>query len=325
MNILITGGAGYIGSHTALQLIDKEHKVTIIDNLINGSTKLIPYNADFLKADISDKKLVKELLKKNNFDLVMHFAGLVKVEESIKYPEKYKLNNVDKTKQFFNLCLDSGLNNIIFSSTAGIYGKVLKNNEVNEMDKLDPSNPYTSSKLSIEKFLLELSSRDKINFIILRYFNVAGADEKKRSGLVSKNSNNLIKVICEVASGKKEKIIINGEDYDTRDGSTVRDFIHVSDLAEIHINVAEYLKNGGSSEIYNCGYGQGYSVKEVVAEMEKIINRKLKVEIGPRRESDIPYSVANSDKFKKKFNWKPKYNNLNYILKTALNWEKLFK
>ena len=193
------------------------------------------------------------------------------------------------------------------------------------MDKLDPSNPYTSSKLSIEKFLLELSSRDKINFIILRYFNVAGADEKKRSGLVSKNSNNLIKVICEVASGKKEKIIINGEDYDTRDGSTVRDFIHVSDLAEIHINVAEYLKNGGSSEIYNCGYGQGYSVKEVVAEMEKIINRKLKVEIGPRRESDIPYSVANSDKFKKKFNWKPKYNNLNYILKTALNWEKLFK
>ena len=325
MNILITGGAGYIGSHTALQLIDKEHKVTIIDNLINGSTKLIPYNADFLKADISDKKLVKELLKKNNFDLVMHFAGLVKVEESIKYPEKYKLNNVDKTKKFFNLCLDSGLNNIIFSSTAGIYGKVLKNNEVNEMDKLDPSNPYTSSKLSIEKFLLELSSRDKINFIILRYFNVAGADEKKRSGLVSKNSNNLIKVICEVASGKKEKIIINGEDYDTRDGSTVRDFIHVSDLAEIHINVAEYLKNGGSSEIYNCGYGQGYSVKEVVAEMEKIINRKLKVEIGPRRESDIPYSVANSDKFKKKFNWKPKYNNLNYILKTALNWEKLFK
>ena len=325
MNILITGGAGYIGSHTALQLIDKEHKVTIIDNLVNGSTKLIPHNANFLKADISDKKLVEELLKKNNFDLVMHFAGLVKVEESVKYPEKYRLNNVDKTKQFFNLCLDSGLNNIVFSSTAGIYGKVLKNNKVNETDRLDPSNPYTSSKLSIEKFLLELSIQDKVNFIILRYFNVAGADEKKRSGLISKNSNNLIKVICEVASGKKEKIIINGEDYNTRDGSTVRDFIHVSDLAEIHINAAEYLQNGGSSEIYNCGYGQGYSVKEVIAEMEKIINRKLKVEIGPRRESDIPYSVANSDKFKKKFNWKPKYNNLNHILRSALNWEKLFK
>ena len=325
MNILITGGAGYIGSHTALQLIDKEHKVTIIDNLVNGSTKLIPHNANFLKADISDKKLVEELLKKNNFDLVMHFAGLVKVEESVKYPEKYRLNNVDKTKQFFNLCLDSGLNNIVFSSTAGIYGKVLKNNKVNETDRLDPSNPYTSSKLSIEKFLLELSIQDKVNFIILRYFNVAGADEKKRSGLISKNSNNLIKVICEVASGKKEKIIINGEDYNTRDGSTVRDFIHVSDLAEIHINAAEYLQNGGSSEIYNCGYGQGYSVKEVIAEMEKIINRKLKVEIGPRRESDIPYSVANSDKFKKKFNWKPKYNNLNHILRSALNWAKLFK
>ena len=158
--------------------------------------------------------------------------------------------------------------------------------------------------------------------MILRYFNVAGADKKKRSGLISKSSTNLIKVLCEVALEKKDKIIINGSNYKTKDGTAVRDFIHVSDIASIHNLVAEFLHKNSESGIYNCGYGKGYSVKDVITEMEKIINKKVNSQIGPNREKDIPISIANSDKFKKKFNWSPKFNNLNLILKTALDWEK---
>ena len=187
-----------------------------------------------------------------------------------------------------------------------------------------PTNPYSKTKHEFEKYLLNLSKENKIKCIILRYFNVAGADEKKRSGLVAKKSNNLIKSICEVATNKRSNIVINGDDYDTQDGTPVRDFIHVTDLAEMHTIAAENL-NKKNSEIYNCGYGEGYSVKQVVLEMEKILKHSLNKEIGRRREGDIPYSVADTTKFKKEFDWNPKYNSLNYILKTALEWEKIFE
>ena len=213
------------------------------------------------------------------------------------------------------------MNKIIFSSTAGVYGKLKDNIKLNETDKLDPSNPYAETKLELEKYLLNLTDQNKIKCIILRYFNVAGADKEKRSGLMSKNSNNLIKVVCEVATKKREKIIINGNDYKTFDGTAVRDFIHVSDLADIHVIVAEHLESNKESGIYNCGYGTGYSVKQVVKTMEQILNKNLNNELGPRRDGDIPYSVANNEKFKNKFNWSPKYNNINYILSSALNWE----
>ena len=192
-----------------------------------------------------------------------------------------------------------------------------------ETDNLKPINPYAISKSKIEDFLVESSQTKNIYYTILRYFNVAGADKKNRSGLISKSSTNLIKVLCEVALKKRSKFIINGNDYKTKDGTPVRDFIHVSDISNIHVLTADSLLKQPTSDIYNCGYGQGYSIKEVINEMENIIKSKLKVEIGPRRESDIVVSVANSDKFVKKFNWKPKFNNLNYILKTALEWEKI--
>ena len=324
MNILLTGGAGYIGSHTSLLLIDKGHEVTIVDNLISGNSKLVPKKANFINSDISDEKKIRDLLKKEKFDLIMHFAGLVKVEESLLHPERYKLNNVDKAKTFIKACMECGLNKIIFSSSAGVYGNTPSMEKLNESSELMPTNPYSKTKHEFEKYLLNLSKEKKIKCIILRYFNVAGADEKKRSGLVAKKSNNLIKSICEVATNKRSNIVINGNDYDTQDGTPVRDFIHVTDLAEMHTIAAENLDKK-NSEIYNCGYGEGYSVKQVVLEMEKILNRSLNKKIGRRREGDIPYSVADTTKFKKEFDWNPKYNSLNYILKTALEWEKIFE
>tara|TARA_B100000586_G_scaffold57212_1_gene39174 strand:- start:1518 stop:2492 length:975 start_codon:yes stop_codon:yes gene_type:complete len=322
MNILLTGGAGYIGSHTALSLIDSGHSVTVIDNLITGTKKLIPPQAKHYECDVADKESIEKILKKNRFDIVMHFAGLTRVDESVKHPKKYQLYNFEKSKIFFNCCFKNNIKKIIFSSTAGVYGDS-KSEHVKETDDLKPINPYAESKRKIENFLIESSKNEKICYTILRYFNVAGADKGKRSGLISKSSTNLIKVVCEAVAKKREKIIINGNDYKTKDGTAIRDFIHVSDIADIHAIAANSLFENSISSIYNCGYGQGYSVKDVISEMENIINNKLKVEVGPRREKDIAVSIANSDKFKKKFHWKPKFNNLNYILKTALEWEKI--
>tara|TARA_Y100001970_G_scaffold290751_1_gene425589 strand:+ start:39 stop:1010 length:972 start_codon:yes stop_codon:yes gene_type:complete len=322
MKILLTGGAGYIGSHTTLSLIESGHSVVVIDNLITGTKKLIPSIAEHHQCDIADEKSVSKIIKKNKFDVVMHFAGLTRVDESVKNPEKYQFHNFEKSKSFFKCCIENNLRKIIFSSTAGVYGN--SNSEyVKETDELKPLNPYAESKHQIEKYLVEKSKTEKVQYIILRYFNVAGADKNKRSGLISNSSTNLIKVVCETAIKKRNKIIINGNDYETKDGTAIRDFIHVSDIANIHNIAADYIFKNMDSDFYNCGYGQGYSVKEVIGEMENIIDKKLKVEIGPRREKDIAISIANCDKFKKKFNWKPKFNNLNYILKTALDWEKI--
>ena len=324
MNILLTGGAGYIGSHTALSLIEKGNSVSIIDNLTTGDKKLIPNKAKYYKCDIADQKLIQKIISDNNFNLVIHFAGLTRVDESIRYPDKYDYNNFEKSKIFFESCINNKIKNIIFSSTASVYGD---NNSsyIKETENLNPMNPYAKSKLKIEEYLIQKAKEKKISYIILRYFNVAGADIKNRSGLISKNSSNLVKVLCEVATNKRDKITINGNDYKTKDGTAIRDFIHVSDIADMHYVVAKFMLKETFSDVYNCGYGSGYSVKEVIKEMEKILTKKLKVDIGPRRENDIPISIANADKFKKKFNWKPKFNNLNYILTTALDWEKKLK
>tara|TARA_Y100001958_G_C21148937_1_gene485600 strand:- start:96 stop:1070 length:975 start_codon:yes stop_codon:yes gene_type:complete len=324
MNILLTGGAGYIGSHTALSLIERGNSVSIIDNLITGNKRLIPTKAKYFNCDIADQKSVKEILNDGKFDLVIHFAGLTKVDESVKFPEKYEYNNFEKSKIFLKSCIDNNITKIIFSSTAGVYGNN-NSNSIEETENLKPINPYAKSKLKIENLLIQSANQNKISYIILRYFNVAGADKEKRSGLISKYSTNLIKVLCEVATNKRDKIVINGDDFDTKDGTAIRDFIHVSDISDMHTIAAEFLFKDSFSEIFNCGYGNGYSVKEVIKEMEKILNKKLKIEIGPRRDKDISRSIANVEKFKNKFNWKPKFNNLNYILTTALDWEKKLK
>jgi UDP-glucose 4-epimerase len=324
MNILLTGGAGYIGSHICNILIDLGYKISTIDNLSTGDIDLIPKKVEHVNCDISDKKIVSSLIKKNNFDVVMHLAAFTRVSESVKYPEKYQLNNFEKAKIFIDLCLENNLKKIIFSSTGSVYGNLNKEVNIKEDEPTNPINPYSDSKLKFEKYLLKQTIKKKASCIILRYFNVAGADLKKRTGLRS-NPDNLVKAICEVAVKKRNKLIINGNDYKTRDGTPIRDFIHVLDLVNIHILAAKSLMNSGENEIYNCGYGAGFSIMDVVKEMNSIIGFELPIEFGARRKGDAVYSVADNQKFLKKFSWKPKYNNLKVILESALEWEKSLK
>jgi len=320
-NILVTGGAGYIGSHVVNLLIDKGFNVTVIDSLVTGSPKLINKNAQFYNIDIGDEKNTNKILKKNHFDIVMHFAGLIRVDESVKEPKKYNEYNYKKAKVFLDNCIKNNLKKIIFSSTASVYGNP-KSLKVSESDELNPLNPYAETKLKFENYLKIQSKANNIQYVILRYFNVAGSDEKLRSGLISKYSTHLIKIASEVAVGKKSELVINGNDYDTPDGTPVRDYIHVSDLADIHLVSAEYLFKNNQSDIFNCGYGKGFSVKEVIKTYNKFLEKKIKYKIGPKRLGDSKLVVANPDKFNKIMNWKPKFDNLEYILKTAYEWEK---
>ena len=320
-NILLTGGAGYIGSHVAHLLIDKGYTVTIIDSLITGNKYLVPDKAKLEICDIAEMEKVSKIIQNNKFDLVMHFAGLIRVDESILYPEKYNNYNYEKAKIFLDTCLDNQLDRIIFSSTASVYGNTTKEN-VSENDMLNPLNPYAVSKLKFENYIINKSKNGTLKYIILRYFNVAGADEKLRTGLIAKSSTNLIKVVCEVATGKKNKLTINGNDYDTLDGTPIRDFIHVSDLAYMHYLSAKDLMNDKKSEIFNCGYGKGFSIMDVVNNMSDILQKPLPTIIGKRRQKDIKSSIADVEKFKNYFLWKPKYNSLKYILRTSFEWEK---
>jgi UDP-glucose 4-epimerase len=320
-NFLLTGGAGYIGSHVAHMLIDEGHKVTIIDSLITGSKQIVPKKAKLIQCDISNEKVVTKIIQNNKFDIAMHFAGLTRVDESIKFPKKYDNFNYKKAKIFINTCFKNNLKRIIFSSTASVYGNP-KGKKVSENDKLNPMNPYAKSKLKLEKFIIKKSKIHKAKYIILRYFNVAGADYKKRTGMIAKASTNLIKVICEVATGKRKKLIINGNNFNTKDGTTIRDFIHVSDLAQIHNLSAKYLIKDKKSQIFNCGYGNGFSILDVIKSINFILKKRLPFIVGKPRKKDIYFSVADTKKFNRHFRWKPKYNSLNYILTTALNWEK---
>ena len=321
-NILVTGGAGYIGSHLVNLLIDKNYKVTVIDNLVTGYKKLVNKKAKFYNYDIADKKIINVILKKNKFDIVIHLAGLIRVDESIKKPKKYNDYNYVKSKIFLNNCINHNIKKIIFSSTATVYGNS-KKKIFSENNRLNPINPYSKSKLKFENYIINQSKKKNIKYIILRYFNVAGADQKLRSGLISKYPTHLIKIASEVAVGKRKKIIINGNDYNTKDGTTIRDYIHVSDLAEMHIFALKYLIKKNQSNIFNCGYGKGYSVKEIINNYNTIIKKKIFYSIGPRRFGDSERLVANNKKFKKYFsNWKPKFNNIKKILETSLRWEK---
>ena len=319
MKILLTGGAGYIGSHASLALLDAGHKVTIIDDLSTGNKKLIPSNASFIECNINNTLTVGELIQKENFDALMHFAGFIKVEESVSHPKKYFNNNTENAKILFDTCIANNLTNIIFSSTAAAYGDPINLKSLKEEDQLKPLNPYGESKIKTENYLKENS---KINYIILRYFNVAGADPLLRTGLISKDATHLIKITSEVAVGIRDKIIIFGNDYPTFDGTAVRDYIHVSDLADIHVKAAKYLIQNQQSTILNCGYGKGYSVKEVIEIANKINDKPITFEIGNRRAGDSSMLVSNVTKLKDVLNWKAKHDDLSFIIKTSINWEK---
>ena len=321
MNVLVTGGAGYIGSHVSLSLLDAGHAVTIIDDLSTGHKQLIPKKADFIEANVNDTAIITKLLQQKYFDALMHFAGYIQVEESIKHPEKYFENNTKNASTLFNNCINNGIKNIIFSSTASIYGNSDKE-LIKEDAILRPLNPYGESKVQTENILIQMHQKHNINYVILRYFNVAGADIKLRSGQISKKSTHLIKVASEAAIGKRESVSIYGNNYNTHDGTAIRDYIHVTDLADIHLKSLEYLIENQHSTIMNCGYGKGYSVKQVLEVMNKICKGKLKIKYAKNRPGDAISLVADSSKLMKTIKWTPNFNDIKIILSTAINWEK---
>ena len=320
MNILLTGGAGYIGSHACLSLLEAGFNVTVIDDLSTGHERLIPYGVEFIKTNINDTKTLDILFKTKKFDALMHFAGFIQVEESVKFPEKYFNNNTTNSIILFEYCYKNGIKNIIFSSTAAVYGNPIKK-FIDEETLLNPLNPYGLSKANTENKLIQMKKENKINYIILRYFNVAGADQELKSGLISKNSTHLIKIASEAATGKRESVTIYGNDYNTPDGTAIRDYIHVSDLADIHTESLKFLIEKNQSKILNCGYGKGYSVKKILNTMNEIYNNKIKIQFGNRRPGDAESLVSDVSKLKKLINWRPKYNNIKLILKTSVNWE----
>ena len=320
MKILLTGGAGYIGSHVLLSILRDNHEVSVIDDLSTGNKNLIPENIKHINCNINDDEKISYFLQKNNFDILLHFAGFIKVEESVNNPVKYFTNNTDNAIKLFETCYKNGLKNIIFSSTAAAYGNPINNFSIKESEILKPVNPYGQSKVNTESFLIE--NKNRFNSIILRYFNVAGADPDLRSGLISNESTHLIKIISEVAIGKREKIFVYGNNYNTEDGTAIRDYIHVSDLADIHIQAAEYLLNKKTSEIFNCGYGKGYSVLEVINAANKITGNKIRFEYDQKRPGDAEQLVSNVDKLNEHINWKPQYADLDFIIQTAIDWEK---
>ena len=322
MKVLLTGGAGYIGSNVTLSLIDSGHKVHIIDNLSTGNANLIPKEAIFTKCNINDYEKVSNILSFNQFDILMHFAGYIQVEESMSNPNKYFENNTDNAITLFKICKENNLDKVIFSSTAAAYGLIKNNELIDENSELKPQNPYAQSKINTEKYLLK--NKDDFNFIILRYFNVAGADPKLRSGQLSKTSTHLIKILSEVATGKRKSVEIYGKDYNTKDGTAIRDYIHVSDLADIHVEIAKYLINHRKSNIFNCGYGKGFSVMEVVNTANKITGNKINYKFVNRRSGDVEKLISNPAKIKDFINWTPKFNDLEYIVSSSIEWEKKF-
>lgn len=319
MKILITGGAGYIGSTISNYFLDLDYQVTIIDNLSTGYKFLIPRKANFIKSDISNKKFLTTLFKKNTFDFVVHLAGFTNIEESLKKPKKYLENNYYKSKIFINECFKFGIKKIIFSSTAAVYANS-KTGFVSEKSLIKIKNPYARSKFLLENFLKKKCDKEKGKYIILRYFNVAGADYRIRSGPIYQDS--LIKNILNSIISKNKKFNIYGNDYNTEDGTAVRDFIHVMDLAEIHLCAVKYLLKDKKNLILNCGYNRGYSVSQVLEFVKKIFKKKISIRYLPRRRGDLPCVISINAKLIKYFKWRPRYKNLTFILKNAFSWQK---
>ena len=327
MNILVTGGAGYIGSHVVKALLEEnKHEITIIDNFVKGSEKAIDAlrkisEFELIQTDLENISKIEEVFATHKFDAVIHFAAYIEVFESTQKPLKYYLNNTANAMNLIALCEKYGVGKFIFSSTAATYGEP-ETSQVTEQSLQNPINPYGKSKLMTEWVLKDAAlANPNFKYAILRYFNVAGASSDGLLGQNYPNATHLIKVATQTILGKREKMVIFGDDYDTKDGSCIRDYIHIEDLASAHLSVLRYLQNNDSN-IFNVGYGTGFSVKEVVAAAKEVGGVDFKVEIGVRREGDPACLIANSDKLKTLTDWKPVKNDLKLIIKSALEWEK---
>ena len=318
-NILITGGAGYIGSHVSEVLIKNKKKIFIIDNLSTGYRRLINKKAKFFKVDILKSKKVREIIIKNKVDSVIHLAANLIIGEGEKYPKKYFKNNVLGTKNLLESCENTGVKNLVFSSTAAVYkdGQY----KVNENSIIKPKSVYGKTKIKAEKIIKQFCKRNKINYCILRYFNIAGSSPSGKIGLINK-SDHLFKNFSREIIKKRPILKIYGDNYDTKDGSCIRDFIHVSDIAEIHYKVLEKINKLNNSQILNCGYNKGISVLEVAKVFKNQSSKKVEILVSKRRKGDLVKIIASNKKLKKFIKWKPKFNNLNTIVKSCISWEK---
>lgn len=324
--VLVTGGAGYIGSFAVRLLVENKFDVIVIDNLSTGFADAVHKSAQFINGNILDKELVKKVFSNNKIDSVMHFAAKTVVPESVKYPELYFENNFSGSKIIFDSALEAGVKKIIFSSTAAVYAPQ-SDGLISESGALGPLNPYGESKQKAEDYLQSICS-GSVCGVALRYFNVAGACLRNELGQRTKNATHLIKVAAQLASGQRNSIDIYGNDYSTPDGTAVRDYIHVEDLASAHFLVLNAMmgqKIPAGYAIYNCGYGRGASVLEVIKTVEEISNKKLNYQFAERRPGDAAHVVANSQKIKADLGWKPLYESLPVICRSALDWENKLK
>ena len=321
MKILVTGGAGYIGSHMVLALLDAGHEPVILDNFSTGHARLVPDTVEVVRGNVGDASVTEPLLENGNFDAVAHFAASIVVPESVADPIKYYLNNTISTARLIASCVEHGITRFIFSSTAAVYGNQ-DHSPISETAMPAPENPYGTSKLMSENILRDVANAHDFSYVALRYFNVAGADPKGRSGQLSKPATHLIKVAAELATGQRDIMQVFGTDYPTADGTCVRDYIHVSDLIAAHMAALEYLMQGGTPLVANCGYGRGSSVRQVLDAVARNANTAMRIEEAPRRAGDAANLVANTTRIHEMLDWQPAYDDLDMIVQHSLAWER---
>lgn len=320
MAVLVTGGAGYIGSHMVHALVEADESVVVIDNLSTGFSALLPEGVPLFIGDAADENLVESVIAAHDVDAIIHFAGSVIVPDSMRDPLGYYRNNTMTTRSLLNAAVRSGIKRFIFSSTAAVYGNPDRMPVTEDMPTR-PLSPYGSSKLMTEIMLHDVAAAYDMSFVVLRYFNVAGADPQGRTGLATMGATHLLKIAVEAATGQRAKIDVFGTDYPTPDGSCIRDFIHVSDLVQAHRAALCYLRNGGPSTTLNCGYGRGYSVLETIDAVRRASGRNFAVQDSARRPGDIMTMIADTTRIRATLDWTPQYGDLGTIARHALAWE----
>ncbi|MEM7593250.1 MAG: UDP-glucose 4-epimerase GalE [Cyanobacteria bacterium P01_A01_bin.83] len=317
--ILVTGGAGYIGSHTVKKLGEAGHKVIVYDNLSTGSPSAILYG-ELIKGELNNTQLLAQVFAQHKFDVVLHFAASISVPESLTKPLDYYYNNTCNLVNVLQCCQKFEVNQFVFSSTAAVYGEI-QESPVSESAPTLPINPYGKSKLMSENIIRDYANASSLKYVILRYFNVAGADSSGKIGQMGKKAAHLIKIGCDAALGIRESVSIYGTDYPTPDGTGIRDYIHVEDLATAHVDALNYLATKSTSQILNCGYGTGYSVKQVLAKIREISGVNFPIVETSRRKGDPACVVASGDKIREIIGWQPQHNSLDEIISSALAWE----
>lgn len=321
MTVLVSGGAGYIGSHMVWALIDAGEQVVVVDRLSTGFEWAVAPEAKLVRADIADTQTIAEIIKAHDIEAIVHFAGSISVPESMADPLGYYQNNTVNSLGLIRTAIATGVRNFVFSSTAAVYGDPEGDQPVTETALTLPQSPYGASKLMTETMLADAAAAHDFRYAALRYFNVSGADPKGRTGQSTRGAANLIKVATEAAMGKRDRIEVFGTDYPTRDGTCVRDFIHVTDLVAAHLDALTYLRAGGESLIANCGYGRGYTVREVLDAVRRISGRDFEICLGGRRDGDIVSSVADSTRARTVLEWSPRHDDIDEIVASALAWE----